>query len=79
MSVEDGIFLEIMNRECAQEGKHYKLPLPLRHQNQDFSNNRKMTELRLHNLKKRLKHDKTFHEFYTKFMQYMISKGHAEL
>ena len=78
MSVEDRRFMEIMNRECAQEGKHYNLPLPLRHQDQDFPNNRKMAELRLHK-KNRFKHDKKFHAFYTNFMQDMISKGHAEL
>ena len=78
MLVEDRRFMEIMNRECAREGKH-KLPLPLKDQDQDFPNNRKMAELRLHNLKKRFKHDKKFHEVYTNFMQDMISKGHAEL
>ena len=62
MSVEDGRFMEIMNRVCAQEGKHYELPLPLKDKDEDFPNNRKMAELRLHNLKKRFKHDKRFHE-----------------
>ena len=38
-----------------------------------------MAELKLHNLKKRLKHDKKFHEVYTHFMQDMIDKGHAEV
>ena len=79
MSVEDRRFMEIMNKECAREGKHYKLPLPLKDQDQDFPNNRKMAELRLHNLKKRFKHDKKFHEVYTNFMQDMISKGHTEV
>ena len=71
MLVEDRRFMEIMNRECAREGKH-KLPLPLKDQDQDFPINRKMAELRLHNLKKRFKHDKKFHEVYTNFMQDMI-------
>ena len=79
MSFEDIRFVELMNRECAREVKHYKLSLPLRDQDQDFSSNRKMAGLRLHNLKKRFKHDKKFHEVYTNFMQDMISKGHAEL
>ena len=68
MSVEDSRFMERTNRECAREGKHYKLPLPLRDQDQDFQNNRKMAELRLQNLKKRFKHDKMFHEVYTNSM-----------
>ena len=38
-----------------------------------------MDELRLHNLKKRFKQNKKFHEIYTNFMQYMLTKGHAEL
>ena len=38
-----------------------------------------MEELRLHNLNKRFKHDKKFHEVYTNFMKDMINKGHAEV
>lgn len=64
---------------CNREGKHYKLLLPLRDQDQDFPDNGKFAGLRLHNLKKRLKHDKIFHEDYTICMQDMISKGHGEL
>ena len=60
MSVEDRRFMEIMNRKCAQEGRYYKLPLPLRDQDQDFPNSRKMAELRLHNLKKRFNMIKSF-------------------
>ena len=79
MSVEDRRFMEIMNSKCAQKGKHYKLPLSLRDQDHDFPNNRKMAELRLHNLNLRFKHYKKFHEVYTIFIQDMISKGFAEL
>ena len=79
MSVEDIRFMERTNKECAQEGKHYKLSLLLRDQDQDFPNNRKMAELKPYNLKKRFKHDKTFHEVYTNLMQDMINKGHAKL
>ena len=35
MSVEDIRFIELMNRECAREVKHYKLSLPLRDQDQE--------------------------------------------
>ena len=51
----------------------------MRDQDQDFPNNRKIAELRLHNLKKRFKHDKKSHKVYTNFMQDMINKGHAEV
>ena len=79
MSFDDRRFMEIMNRECAREVKHYNLSLPLKDQDQDFPNNRKMGELRLHNLKKRFKHDKKFPEVYSNFMQDMINKGQAEV
>ena len=39
MSFEDRRFMEIINRECAREGEHYKLPLSLRDQDQYFPNN----------------------------------------
>ena len=69
--------MEIMERECTREGKHYKLPLPLRDLEMEFPDNKKMAELRLHNLKNRFKRDRKLHEDYTNFMQDMINKGHA--
>ena len=44
-----------------------------------FQDNKKMAELRLHNLKKRFKRERKLHEDYTNFMQDMISKGLAEV
>ena len=79
MSIEDRQFMEIMERECTREGKHYKFPLPLRDPEMKFPDNKKMAGLRLHNLKKRFKRDRKLHEDYTNFMRDMIGKGHTEV
>ena len=50
MSIEDRQFPDLMERGCSKEGKHYKLPLPIRNPDAVFPNNRRMTELRLKNL-----------------------------
>ena len=34
MSVEDRNFMTLMEKECSKEGKHFKLPLPLRDHNE---------------------------------------------
>ena len=78
ISIEDKKFIEIMNKECTQEGKH-KLTLPLRDPDSDFPNNRNLTTLKLHNVKKRFNHERSFHEDYTKFINGRLSKGHAQL
>ena len=54
MSIENRQFLDLMERECSNEGNHYKLPLPLRNPDAVFHNNRRMAELQLNNLKKGL-------------------------
>ena len=36
MSVEDRSFMTLVKKECSKEGKHYKLPLPLRVPNEMF-------------------------------------------
>ena len=78
MSIENRQFLDLMERECSNEGNHYKLPLPLRNPDAVFPNNRRMAELRLKNLKKRFIKDKQYHKDYTSFMEDMIKKGYAE-
>ena len=78
MSIENRQFLDLMERECSNEGNHYKLPLPLRNPDAVFPNNRRMAESRLKNLKKRFIKDKQYHKDYTSFMEDMIKKGYAE-
>ena len=40
MSIENRQFLDLMERECSNEGNHYKLPLPLRNPDAVFPNKR---------------------------------------
>ena len=54
MSIEDRQFLDLMEKEGSKEGYHYKLPLPLRNPDAVFPSNRRMAELKLKNLKKRI-------------------------
>ena len=78
MSVEDRNFMTMMEKECSKEGKHCKLPLPLRAHDEIFPDNRSMAEVRLKNLKKRFSRDKQYHEDYIRFMEDMVQKGYAE-
>ena len=47
MSVEDRSFMALMEKECSKEGKHYKVPIPLRVHDKMFPDNRSMAEARL--------------------------------
>ena len=58
MFIEDRKFPNIMERECSKERNHYKLSLPLRNPAAVFPKNRRMTEFRLKNLRKRFIKDK---------------------
>ena len=78
MSVEDRSFMTLMEKVCSKEGKHYKLPLPLRVHHEMFPDNRSMAEARLKSLKKRFSRDKQYHEDYARFMEDIIQKGYAE-
>ena len=57
-SVEDRNFMTLMEKECSKEGKHYRLPLPVRDHDQIFPGNRSMAEAKLKNLKKRFRRHK---------------------
>ena len=39
ISVEGRSFMALKEKECSKEGKHYKLPLPLRVPDEMFPNN----------------------------------------
>ena len=71
--------MKIINKKCAGEGNLDKLPLPLRDPDNDYSNSKKMADIRLHNLNKRFKHDKKSQEDHTKSMHDMMSKDCAEV
>ena len=67
-----------MEKECSKEGKHYKLPPPLRVHDEMFPDNRSMAETKLKNPKKRFNRYKQYHEDYTRFMADMVQKEYAE-
>ena len=60
--------MTLMKKECSKEGKHYKLPLPLKVPDEMFPDNKNMAEARLKNLKKRFSRDKQYHEVYARFV-----------
>ena len=78
MSIEDRQLLDLMEREFSKERNHYKLPLPLRNLDEVSSNNGRMADMRLKNLKKRFIKDKKTHKEYTSFTEDMIKNGYAE-
>ena len=71
VSIKSRRFMKMMKKKCAQEGNHDKFPLPLRDPDNDYSNSRKMADMRLCILNKRFKHDKEFQQDHNKFMHDM--------
>ena len=78
LSVEDKKFLDIMEHGAQKEGKHHKLPLPLRNKEIELPNNRSMALKRVQPLKRRFQRDPHFHKEYTKFMNNLLEKGAAK-
>ena len=77
-SVEDKKFLQTMEQGAEKEGKHHKLPLPLRNEHVDLPNNRSVALKRIQPLKRRFERDPQFHRQYTKFMNGLLEKGVAK-
>ncbi len=66
-----------MERGAQKEGKHHKLPLPLRNGTTDLPNNRTMAIKRIQPLKRRFQKDPQFHDKYTHFMNNLFKIGAA--
>ena len=47
ISVDDWNFITLMEKKCSKDGKHYKLPLPIRDHDEIFTDNRSMNKARL--------------------------------
>ena len=77
LSVEDKRFLHTMEQHAQKEGKHHKLPLPLRNEITNLPNNRVMAVRRMQPLKKKLERDPHYHREYSKFMNNLLEKGIA--
>ena len=68
-SVQDEKFLKILESNIKKTPNgHYEMPLPLKSDNTNFSNNRALAEKRLWQLSRRFKSNKRFHDDYQEFM-----------
>jgi hypothetical protein len=80
LSIEDRKFLEIMEKKIHRNGTgHWEMPLPFRQTDTVLPNNRSQAVHRLNGLIKTLKRKPQMEKDYLKFMESMISKGHAAL
>lgn len=77
-SQEDLKFLEIVSEGIHVTNGHYEMPLPLRSAGVHLPDNKVAASKRLDQLGRKLKKNPTLHADYTKFMDNMIQKGHAE-
>ena len=77
MSVEDQKFIHIMETGGKLINNHHQLPLPLRNDPPNLPNNKPMAVKRIHSVKRRMLRDNDYHTNYIKFMNSLISQGHA--
>ena len=71
MSVKDRNFTALMEKECSKEGKHYKLPPPLRGHDEMFPDNWSMAEVRIKKLQENVL-QKQYHEDYIRLTEDMV-------
>ena len=77
-SREDKITLQMMNDKVKIVNGHLQLPLLWESSTDQLPNNRKVTEMRLMSLKRRLAKDKVLHEKYSAVMASYFDEGYAE-
>ena len=78
-SFEDRRFLTIVQEGIHQrDDGHKEMPLPLKNNNVELSNNKELALSRLMKLKQRLKSDTRYQKDYVDFMQENIKNGFAE-
>lgn len=78
LSFEDKKFLKIADESAIKRDGHYEMRLPFRDENLVMPNNKPVAELRAMTLRRKLLRNEAFHSDYTKFMNAMFDKGHAE-
>lgn len=79
MSVEDKIFLEIMDKEMFMDDSNsWVAPLPFREPRRKLPNNRVQAENRLKTLRRRMERSQEMREHMLAFMQRIFESGHAE-
>ena len=79
MSVEDQRFLEMMDEGVTKKNGHYQLPLPFRNKNVHLPDNKRQALSRLRSLKRKLLVDGDYKAAYDKFVQALLSNGHARI
>lgn len=78
LSFEDKKFLKIADESAIKKDGHYEMWLPFRDKSLVMPNNKPVAELRALTLRRKLLKNEAFHSDYTKFMNAMFDKGHAE-
>ena len=77
MSVQDKLVTARWEDVGVYDDGHYTLPIPFRHEEPRMPDNKKMAEIRLGSLRKKLEKDAKLSEKYTEGMQDLLDKGHA--
>ena len=79
VSQEDIQFIRILENEIRhKDDRHYEMPLPFKSR-PCLPNNRKLAEIRLAHLRKKLASNKEFKQHYVAFVEEMLKRGDAEL
>ena len=73
MSQEDLKFIHILDNGTGLIDGHYEIPLPLRHDNVRFPNNRLQAEKRFTYLQRKMSRNDQFKSEYMKFMKELMS------
>ena len=77
MSVEDRESLNNMKNSVCLVNGHYSVGMLWKNKDPWLPDNRRMAEVRLQSLKRKMKRDQKFHRNYRDFMDNLVSKGYA--
>ncbi|XP_061691812.1 uncharacterized protein LOC133509104 [Syngnathoides biaculeatus] len=79
VSQDDVRFIHLLSDNIKQEEDgHYQMPLPFRNSPLTLPNNKRLADVRLQHLKRKLSVNKHYHDQYTAFMDEIISRGDTE-
>ena len=77
MSVQDELVTARWENTAMYEDGHYTLPIPFRHEDPQLPDNKRMAELQLRLLRRKLEKNPELSEKYTEGMEDLLSKGYA--
>ena len=78
-SVEDHLWEKRVSDSIEMRNGKYQIALPLKQEDVNMPNNRKMAERRVESLKRKFERDESFHQRYTECVEDLIREGHAEI